>query len=181
MGYIWFIHRNSLFFFPSGLGDRHGENLLLDCSSGRLVQVDFDCLFDKGTELACPERVPFRLTQNMIDAFGVNRVEGSFRRSCEMTMAVIRHHRDLLINVLYSFISDPLVEWEKGSQHSGSAGAHAMALQDAAIKHMDKIEKRLRGQIGMTRAVNFLKTTSFFTLFFPSLFFFTRYANETNV
>jgi serine/threonine-protein kinase ATR len=54
-----------------GLGDRHGENLLLDASSGALVQVDFDCLFDKGAELACPERVPFRLTHNMVDAFGV--------------------------------------------------------------------------------------------------------------
>ena len=49
-----------------GLGDRHGENLLIDCVSGAMVQVDFDCLFDKGLELATPERVPFRLTQNMV-------------------------------------------------------------------------------------------------------------------
>lgn len=30
-----------------GLGDRHGENLLLDASTGDLVQVDFSCLFDR--------------------------------------------------------------------------------------------------------------------------------------
>ena len=30
-----------------GLGDRHGENLLIDRSTGDCVQVDFDCLFDK--------------------------------------------------------------------------------------------------------------------------------------
>lgn len=32
-----------------GLGDRHGENLLMDCTTGECVHVDFDCLFDKGT------------------------------------------------------------------------------------------------------------------------------------
>lgn len=30
-----------------GLGDRHGENLLLDSVSGDVVHVDFSCLFDK--------------------------------------------------------------------------------------------------------------------------------------
>ena len=30
-----------------GLGDRHGENLLIDRSTGDCVHVDFDCLFDK--------------------------------------------------------------------------------------------------------------------------------------
>lgn len=30
-----------------GLGDRHGENLLLDSASGDVVHVDFSCLFDK--------------------------------------------------------------------------------------------------------------------------------------
>lgn len=30
-----------------GLGDRHGENLLLDASTGDVVHVDFSCLFDK--------------------------------------------------------------------------------------------------------------------------------------
>ncbi len=30
-----------------GLGDRHGENMLFDASSGDVVHVDFSCLFDK--------------------------------------------------------------------------------------------------------------------------------------
>jgi len=46
-----------------GLGDRHGENLLLDSVSGDIVHVDFSCLFDKGITLQQPEVVPFRLTQ----------------------------------------------------------------------------------------------------------------------
>ncbi len=54
-----------------GLGDRHGENILLDEANGECVHVDFDCLFDKGLLLETPEVVPFRLTQNMVDAMGV--------------------------------------------------------------------------------------------------------------
>lgn len=30
-----------------GLGDRHGENILIDASSGDAVMIDFGCLFDK--------------------------------------------------------------------------------------------------------------------------------------
>lgn len=43
-----------------GLGDRHGENILVDCCSGDVVHVDFSCLFDKGLTLQKPEMVPFR-------------------------------------------------------------------------------------------------------------------------
>ena len=30
-----------------GLGDRHGENILLDSTNGDIVHVDFNCLFNK--------------------------------------------------------------------------------------------------------------------------------------
>lgn len=43
-----------------GLGDRHGENILLDRSTGDVVHVDFSCLFDRGLTLEKPELVPFR-------------------------------------------------------------------------------------------------------------------------
>jgi len=46
-----------------GLGDRHGENILFDSTTGDCVHVDFSCLFDRGLLLDKPEVVPFRLTQ----------------------------------------------------------------------------------------------------------------------
>lgn len=60
-----------------GLGDRHCENILLDSTRGDVVHVDFNCLFEKGKLLEIPERVPFRLTQNMLDGLGVTGVEGN--------------------------------------------------------------------------------------------------------
>ena len=65
-----------------GLGDRHCDNLLIDEISGANVQIDFGHLFDSARDLPIPEVVPFRLTQNIVDSFGVTGVEGSFRASC---------------------------------------------------------------------------------------------------
>jgi phosphatidylinositol kinase/protein kinase (PI-3 family) len=65
-----------------GLGDRHCDNLLIDLVSGANVQIDFGHLFDSGRELPIPEIVPFRLSQNIVDSFGVCGVQGPFRASC---------------------------------------------------------------------------------------------------
>ena len=37
----------SMVGYVLGLGDRHGENILLDQNNGDVVHVDFNCLFDK--------------------------------------------------------------------------------------------------------------------------------------
>jgi len=66
----------------------------------------------QGKTLEVPERVPFRLTQNMIDGLGVTGVEGVFRIACEITMQLLRDNADSLMSVLDAFIHDPLVEWE---------------------------------------------------------------------
>ncbi|KAF9601547.1 hypothetical protein IFM89_020375 [Coptis chinensis] len=102
-----------------GLGDRHGENILFDSTTGDCVHVDFSCLFDRGLQLEKPELVPFRLTQNMIDGLGITGYEGIFLRVCEITLSVLRTHRETLMSVLETFIHDPLVEWTKSHKSSG--------------------------------------------------------------
>ncbi|PFH50130.1 hypothetical protein AMATHDRAFT_145857 [Amanita thiersii Skay4041] len=102
----------SMVGFILGLGDRHGENILLDTNTGDVVHVDFNCLFEKGKTLETPERVPFRLTQNIVDGLGVTGVEGVFRIACEVTLQLLRDNKDSLMNVLDAFAHDPLVEWE---------------------------------------------------------------------
>ncbi|MQL84785.1 hypothetical protein Taro_017301 [Colocasia esculenta] len=102
-----------------GLGDRHGENILFDSTTGDCVHVDFSCLFDKGLQLEKPELVPFRLTQNMIDGLGITGYEGVFLKVCEISLSVLRTHKETLMSVLETFIHDPLVEWTKSHKSSG--------------------------------------------------------------
>lgn len=47
----------------------------------------------------------------MVNALGVTGYEGVFRCTCEVTLRVLREERDSLLNVLRTFIYDPLVEW----------------------------------------------------------------------
>lgn len=51
--------------------------------------------------------------QNMVDGLGVTGYEGVFIRVCEITLSVLRSHRESLMSVLETFIHDPLVEWTK--------------------------------------------------------------------
>lgn len=94
-----------------GLGDRHGENILFEEGSGGTLHVDFNCLFDKGLTFDKPELVPFRLTHNMVDAFGAYGYEGPFRKSCELTLAILRQNEDTLMTILETFLYDPTTDF----------------------------------------------------------------------
>lgn len=149
-----------------GLGDRHGENILIDDTSGDCVHVDFDCLFGKGLTLEKPERVPFRLTPNMIDALGITGVEGLFTAASECAMQVMRANQQTMMSVLHTFIYDPLVEWKEKNPPPAAGGlplpggssvvsvaphahggAHASSSHNVnALRILEEIEMKLRGQ-----------------------------------
>ena len=94
-----------------GLGDRHGENILFEEGTGGTLHVDFNCLFDKGLTFEKPELVPFRLTHNMVDAFGPQAHEGPFRKSCELTVGILRSNEDTLMTILETFLYDPTTDF----------------------------------------------------------------------
>lgn len=112
-----------------GLGDRHGENVLIETTSGRCVHVDFAMLFEKGLKLRVPEVVPFRLTQNMVCAMGICGYEGVFRTVCEVVMRVVRRNGDALLSRLESFLYDPMADWGSSQTHGSKAGV--MATREA--------------------------------------------------
>lgn len=45
----------------------------------------------------CPRSTRCRLTQNVVDGFGVSGVEGVYRRCCEITLSVLRQHKGSII------------------------------------------------------------------------------------
>lgn len=128
-----------------GLGDRHGENILMDSETGECVHVDFNCLFNKGETFDYPEIVPFRLTHNMIEAMGPLGYEGIFRRACEVCLRVMRDQNDSLMSVLKSFIYDPLVEWSKPSKGRSNPTESGEIRNEKAQTHVSNIESRLKG------------------------------------
>lgn len=148
--YKWFIHQfsdpmswylgrtsyirtaavMSMVGFIIGLGDRHCENILFFKKTGSMLHIDFDCLFDKGVFLPTPEIVPFRLTPNLVDAMGMNKVEGTFRRCCEVSLTILRENEMSLMNILETLLYDPLLDW-----------TDQVDPQD----HLKKVRRKIRG------------------------------------
>lgn len=136
---VWYLARKdytttaavmSIVGYVIGLGDRHCENILFFKKSGAALHIDFDCLFDKGATLPTPEIVPFRLTQNMIDAMGVTGIEGTFRITCEVTAQLVRENEASLMNILETLIYDPLLDWK---------------TQENPQDHLRKVRRKIRG------------------------------------
>ena len=95
----------SILGYVLGLGDRHGDHILIDTLSGEAMHVNFNCLVEQGKTLNKP-CIPFRLTHNMIDAFGVTCVEGGFRATCLVTMTILGEHGDLLTSFIKTLFHD---------------------------------------------------------------------------
>ncbi|KAF3934400.1 hypothetical protein ABW20_dc0109945 [Dactylellina cionopaga] len=132
----------SMVGYVLGLGDRHGENILYDETTGETQHVDFNCLFDKGLTFEKPERVPFRLTHNMVDAMGLTGYEGPFRRSSEVVMRILRQNEESLMTVVETFLHDPLVEWLVVKKRRTTNPSKA---PDNPKDVLESIENKLRG------------------------------------
>jgi len=123
-----------------GLGDRHGENVMLEEGTGGVFHVDFNCLFEKGLTFEKPELVPFRLTHNMVDAFGAYGVEGPFRRSAECTAKVMRSAEDALLTILETFVYDPTADFMGGKRRRTTKG-----VPDTPKEILESVQGKLRG------------------------------------
>lgn len=116
----WFEHQlnysrsvavMSIVGFILGLGDRHLSNILVDVHTGEVVHIDFGISFEQGKLLPTPEHMPFRLTRDIVDGFGIAGVEGVFRRSSEITLSVMRRNKDVLLTVMEVLLHDPMYKW----------------------------------------------------------------------
>ena len=83
-----------------GLGDRHINNILIDNTSGEVVHIDLGVAFEQGRILPTPEKIPFRLTRDIVDGFGPAGVEGVFRACCEQSITVLRQNSQAVLTVL---------------------------------------------------------------------------------
>ncbi|XP_074316262.1 serine/threonine-protein kinase ATM [Silene latifolia] len=111
LAYARSVAASSMVGYIVGLGDRHSMNILIDQATAEVVHIDLGVAFDQGLMLKTPERVPFRLTRDIIDGMGVTGVEGVFRRCCEETLDLMRINKEALLTIIEVFIHDPLYKW----------------------------------------------------------------------
>ena len=93
--------------------DRHLQNILINKATAELIHIDLGVAFDQGQQLHIPEseKVPFRLTRDLVDVLGISGTVGVLRRSCEHAMRVLQENKELLITIMEALIHDPLFNW----------------------------------------------------------------------
>ena len=101
----------SMLGYILGLGDRHGQNILLDEKTGEVVHIDLGIAFETGRVLPIPEVVPFRLTRDLVDGMGITGTEGVFRRCCEFMLGALRKEEYSIMTILDVLRYDPLYNW----------------------------------------------------------------------
>ncbi|KAF8448998.1 hypothetical protein L210DRAFT_3618742 [Boletus edulis BED1] len=111
LNYIRSVATTSIVGHVLGLGDRHVSNILMDNVTGEVVHIDLGIAFDQGKSLRVPERVPFRMTRDMVDGMGYSGTQGVFHRCAEETLRVLRERSDVIMTVLEVFKHDPLHSW----------------------------------------------------------------------
>lgn len=131
LNYIRSVATTSIVGHVLGLGDRHVSNILMDNGTGEVVHIDLGIAFDQvstpctsthhpeslifyrlqGKLLRVPERVPFRMTRDMVDGMGYSGTQGVFQRCAEETLRVLRERSDVIMTVLEVFKHDPLHSW----------------------------------------------------------------------
>ncbi|KAF7309821.1 Serine/threonine-protein kinase TOR [Mycena indigotica] len=103
---------NSMVGHILGLGDRHPSNVMMSRKTGKVVHIDFgDCFEVAMHRDKFPEKVPFRLTRMLTHAMEVGGIKGSFRKTSEISMRVLRANNESLMAVLEAFVYDPLINW----------------------------------------------------------------------
>lgn len=110
--YVASCAASSMLGYVVGLGDRHCQNILLDRKTGELVQIDLNMIFEMGKQLRIPERVPFRLTRDIVDGMGPAGTRGGFERSAEAVLRMLRSQSETILMIIEVFKYDPLYKWK---------------------------------------------------------------------
>lgn len=157
-----------------GLGDRHLDNVLIDMTTGEVVHIDYNVCFEKGKSLRVPEKVPFRMTQNIETALGVTGVEGIFRLSCEQVVQMMRRGRETLLTLLEAFVYDPLVDWTAGGEVGFAGAVYGGGGQQAESKQSKReMERDITRSLFSSRVaeikVNWFKNRDEMLAVFPKM------------
>jgi FKBP12-rapamycin complex-associated protein len=118
-----------------GLGDRHMMNIMMDTRSGKLVHIDFgDCFEVAIHREQFPERVPFRLSRQLVLALELAGIRGTLASACQMILRRVRENVDQILGLLSMFTYDPLHQWglvdDGGSEKSPEAKKFVKRIRD---------------------------------------------------
>ena len=79
----------------------------------------------------------------MVDAFGAYSYEGPFRKSCELTLGILRQNEDTLMTILETFLYDPTTDF------IGKKKKVVSIVPDTPEGVLESVRNKVRGLLPM--------------------------------
>ena len=98
-------------------------------------------MFEKGKRLPIPEIVPFRLTHNLQDALGIAGTEGTFMKSSQVTLELMRANEVALMNIIETIMYD------RNMDHSLQKALKVLRNKIRGIDSRDGLVLSVAGQV----------------------------------
>lgn len=146
---------SSMIGYILGIGDRHVHNILIDMKTAEVIHIDFGIAFEAGKCLPHPELIPFRLTRDIMAPMGVSGVNGTFRKTCEKTIEILREHEKTLMTILEVLLYDPMYVWSIGAKHARARQLNDSDERDSlateenhdsmATRALQRVQAKLKG------------------------------------
>ncbi|VDO41497.1 unnamed protein product [Brugia timori] len=104
---------------------------MVEKETGRLVHIDLGIVFEFGKRnLLVPERVPFRLTREIVDPILIEGINGKFRSIAVDTLDCLRKNSQALIGLALVLLHDPLTKYLGGENGNQFATLAICRLRD---------------------------------------------------
>nr|KIR86402.1 serine/threonine-protein kinase TEL1 [Cryptococcus tetragattii IND107] len=137
------------------IGDRHCSNILMDECTGELVHIDFGIAFGAGRILPIPELVPFRLTDDLVDALGVTGVNGTFRQCSQLVLQTLIDSSDVVLTILEVFKQDPLHTWMVDDKMKKAQDGNHKMYPERGQEKADRIMRETRENLSKELSVQY--------------------------
>jgi DNA-dependent protein kinase catalytic subunit len=148
----------SMVSYILGIGDRHLENFLLDCSDGTLVGIDFGASFGQGIQLGVPELMPFRFTRQFRSILQPLDTMKILKQDMTYTLTALRNKKHMLLTVMDVFVKEPQLDWLQLARNAATEGqTDRDDLTWFPAKRIAVARKKLLGQNPATIMIEELK------------------------
>lgn len=135
-----------------GVGDRHLDNFLVDITDGEVFGIDFGIAFGSGVQLAMPELMPFRLTQQIEGVIAPHPLEGAYKQTMVHAMSALRKRKSLILDTCEIFVKEPLLDWVKEARRlQGDENSEVDASNDDYEGAMEKLSFYPKKKIEIVR------------------------------
>ncbi|EYB91891.1 hypothetical protein Y032_0201g1757 [Ancylostoma ceylanicum] len=104
----------SIVTYVVGLGDRHLSNVLFETDTCKLVHIDLGMILEYSKRtLPIPERVPFRLTRDLLDPLLIEGTGGRLEEEAVHAMQLLRDSKHVIIGLASVLLRETISNFEE--------------------------------------------------------------------